>query len=248
MGGQIMLEICVGDVESAIAAERGGAHRIELCDNLAVGGTTPSAGAIALACRSLSIPVHVLIRPRGGDFVYSDRELAAMRHDISVAQALGAKGVVLGTLTPAGTVDRDRTGELVKLASPLSVTFHKAIDETTDLEESLETLSTLGVARVLTSGGKATALEGAETLARLVKRAGNRSTIMAGGALGADDLERVIRQSGVREVHLGSAVSRGVEPSQAVPSQNRLGSGWNRIDEKRVALFRKLVQDLVLDG
>ena len=131
----LRVEICVANVESAIAAQAGGADRVELCDNLAVGGTTPSAGAIALSCRSLSIPVHVLIRPRGGDFVYTELELAAMRHDIDVAKRLGAAGVVLGVLTADGAVDVERNAELIALARPLTVTFHKAFDQTRDHAE-----------------------------------------------------------------------------------------------------------------
>ena len=120
MNRRVKVEICVGDVASAIAAEAGGADRVELCDNLAVGGTTPSAGTIAESCRRLSIPVHVLIRPRGGDFIYSEPEIAVMRHDIEVAKALGAAGVVLGVLTAEAAIDRDQTAELVALARPLS--------------------------------------------------------------------------------------------------------------------------------
>ena len=160
----VKVEICVGDVASAIAAEAGGADRIELCDNLAVGGTTPSAGTIAESCRRLSIPVHVLIRPRGGDFIYSEPEIAVMRHDIETAKALGAAGVVLGVLTADGAIDRDQTAALIALARPLSVTFHKAFDQTAEPLEALETLIDLGVERVLTSGGRPTALEGIETL------------------------------------------------------------------------------------
>ncbi len=151
---RITIEICVGDVESAIAAEVGGADRVELCDNLAVGGTTPSAGTIAEACRWLSIPVHVLIRPRAGDFVYSERELAVMRHDIEAAKALGADGVVLGVLTREGGIARDPVAALIALARPLSVTFHKAIDQASDPLELLDTLMTIGADRVLSSGGR----------------------------------------------------------------------------------------------
>ena len=122
-------DLC-GDIESAIAAESGGADRVELCDNLAVGGTTPSAGTIAESCRRLSIPVHVLIRPRAGDFIYSEPEIAVMRRDIEMAKTLGAAGVVLGVLTPEAAIDRDQTAALVALARPLHVTFHKAFDQT----------------------------------------------------------------------------------------------------------------------
>ena len=125
-----MVEICVGDLESALAAEQGGADRVELCDHLSVGGTTPSAGMIAEACRRLTIPVHVLIRPRAGDFVPSPAELATMRFDIEMARTLGAAGVVFGVLRPDATIDRDQTAALIELARPMSVTFHKAFDQT----------------------------------------------------------------------------------------------------------------------
>src|SRR5271165_795977 len=118
-----IVEICVSDIASAIAAGAGGADRVELCDNLSVGGTTPSAGAIAETCRRLNIPVHVLIRPRAGDFCYSESELAVIRHDIDIARSMGAAGVVLGVLATDGTIDRDQTAKLIALARPLSVTF-----------------------------------------------------------------------------------------------------------------------------
>ncbi len=145
MPTRVAVEICVGDLESAIAAEKGGADRIELCANLLAGGTSPSAGTIAEACRRLSIPVHVLIRPHEGGFVYSEPELAVMRHEIEFAKAAGANGVVLGVLTSAAMIDRDRTAELAALARPMSVTFHKAFDQTRNLLEALELLIELGV-------------------------------------------------------------------------------------------------------
>ena len=156
---------------------------IELCDNLSVGGTTPSAGAIAVCCQSLSIPVHVLIRPRAGDFVYSDLEMEVMRHDIQAAKELGAAGVVLGVLKPDATIDGERTAELSALARPLAVTFHKAFDQVRSLPEALDGLIELGVDRVLSSGGRPTALEGVENLAALVARANGRLVVMAGGRL-----------------------------------------------------------------
>jgi copper homeostasis protein len=233
MNGRMMVEICVGDVESAIAAEAGGADRVELCDNLAVGGTTPSAGTIAESCRRLSIPVHILIRPRAGDFVYPESMLAVIRHDIEVAKALGAAGIVLGVLTTDATIDRDQTAKLVALARPLRVTFHKAFDQTPDLLEALDTLIELNVDRVLTSGGRPTVLEGLQTLAKLVNRADDQIAVMAGGRLDFDNLETIIRQSGIREVHLGSAVSRTVHGSQ---------TSWNQSDPQRVAAVVSLVQ------
>ena len=233
MNGRVTVEICVGDVESAIAAEAGGADRVELCDNLAVGGTTPSAGTIAEACRRLRIPVHVLIRPRAGDFVYSESELAVIRHDIEAAKALGAAGIVLGVLTKDATIDRDQTAKLIAMARPLRVTFHKAFDQARDLLEALDTLITLEVDRVLTSGGRPSALEGVETLAKLVDRAGDQIAVMVGGRLDFDNLETIIRQSGTREVHLGSAVTRTVHGSETL---------WNQTDAQRVAAVVALVQ------
>ena len=240
MDRRILIEICVADVESAIAAEVGGADRVELCDNLSVGGTTPSAGAIAEACRWLSIPVHVLIRPRAGDFVYSERELAVMRHDIEVAKALGASGVVLGVLTREGRIAQDQVQALVAMARPLTVTFHKAIDEADDPLHVLDALLSIGADRILSSGGKPTALDGIDTLKTLVDRAGNRIAVMAGGRLDLESLEPVIRQSRILEVHLGSAV---VRPSSSLSSDSSEAS-WNRVDAQRVAAVVARVEEL----
>ena len=183
MREKIMVEICVGDLESALAAEQGGADRVELCDNLSVGGTTPSAGTIAEACRRLTIPVHVLIRPRAGDFVPSRPSWPRCASTSSMARTLGAAGVVFGVLRPDATIDRDQTAALVELARPMSVTFHKAFDQTPDPEQALDTLIELGVDRVLTSGGRTTALEGMGVLKRLVEQARGRIAILAGGRL-----------------------------------------------------------------
>jgi copper homeostasis protein len=244
MNPRVMIEVCVGDIESAIAADVGGADRIELCDNLAVGGTTPSAGTIAEVCRWVSIPVHVLIRPRGGDFVYSERELTVMRHDIEAAKALGAAGVVLGVLSAMATVDRDLTMALVSGARPLGVTFHRAVDQTPDPREAVDTLIALGVERVLTSGGCATALEGASSIAGLVSYAQDRITIVAGGRISADNLETIVRQAQVSELHIGSSVCRAMAaPMHALPGDNS-ESFWHRTDAQRVAAIVSLIENL----
>ena len=185
MTSALICEVCVESVEAAVAAEQGGAHRVELCADLLEGGITPSAGTIALARARLGIRLHVLIRPRGGDFCYSDTELDIMRHDIATARALGADGVVLGVLLPDGTVDAARTAELMAAARPLSVTFHRAFDVTRDPYEALEALIALGVDRVLTSGQESSALEGLDTLAALVQQAGDRIAVMPGGGIRA---------------------------------------------------------------
>ena len=239
MSRKIKVEICVGDLESALAAEAGGADRVELCDNLAVGGTTPGLGAIAVACGRMKIPVHVIIRPRGGDFIHSEAELAAMRLDIEAAKSLGAEGVVFGLLNPDGTVDRERTAGLVEQARPMSVTFHKAFDQTPDPHEALETLIALGVDRVLTSGCRPSALEGAETLAGLVARAEGRIAILAGGRLSLRNVREVIGRTGVREVHLGSAASRSwTSPMTHAPADGS-DTSWNGVDP---ALVREIVE------
>jgi copper homeostasis protein len=200
------VEICVEGLSSALAA--GGASRVELCENLAVGGVTPGAGAIAVACERLDIPVHVLIRPRGGDFVYSDDELLAMKRDVQAARGLGASGVVLGLLTGEGRVDLEKTAWLIEAARPLSITFHKAFDATRDPIEALEDLITLGVARVLTSGHAPTAMAGLATLVELTQRSDGRIGVMAGGSITLGQIRPII-EAGVREIHLGSAACAG---------------------------------------
>jgi copper homeostasis protein len=244
MNRRVMVEICVGDVESAIAAAAGGADRVELCADLAVGGTTPSTGTIAITSHHLSIPVHVLIRPRGGDFVYSEAELAVIRRDIGTAKAIGAAGVVFGVLRRDATIDREQTAALVALSRPLRVTFHKAFDQTHDPEEALDVLMELGVDRVLSSGGRPTALEGITMLAKLVERARNRIAVMAGGRLNVDSLGRVVLQSGINEIHIGSAASRTVVG--ATPALPRDGSetSWERADARRVAAIVALARGL----
>ncbi len=198
----ILVEACVDSVESAVAAEAGGAARVELCDNLYEGGTTPSAGMLAVVRERIKIPVHVLIRPRGGDFLYNEDDCRVMLGDIALARELGAAGIVLGALFPDGSVDDRCTRMLIEAARPMSVTFHRAIDLVRDPFEALDTLMALGVDRVLTSGGAPTALEGAETLAALAWRAEGRMAIMAGGGITAANVAQVVGDTGVREVHV----------------------------------------------
>lgn len=198
----MILEACVDSVESALAAQAGGAHRVELCEDLLEGGTTPSAGMIEVCRERLQIPVHVLIRPRGGDFVYSDVELEVMQRDIALVRRLGAQGVVIGALRPDGTVDVERTRAMLGVARPLSVTFHRAFDFTPDADAALDTLIALGVDRVLTSGQAPSARKGTRVLARLVARAGGRIGILAGGSVSEEDIAEIAQRSGVREVHV----------------------------------------------
>jgi copper homeostasis protein len=214
----VAVEICVQGIASALAAAEGGASRVELCEDLRVGGVTPSAGMVAVACQRLSIPVHVLIRPRGGDFIYSEPELAMIARDLAIARDLGAAGVVLGILQPDGTVDRDRMAKLVEEARPLPVTFHKAFDATRDPWEALDTLLDLGIDRVLTSGHAATAVEGRATLEELHRRAAGKVVILAGGSVSLSDLPALFA-SGLREIHSGSAV---LDPATGIVDARRV--------------------------
>ena len=197
----IIIEVCVDTVESALAAQQGGANRVELCDNLLEGGTTPSAGAIEVALQRLNIGVHVMIRPRGGDFCYSDVEFDIMRRDVALAKRLGAHGVVFGILRPDGTVDTERSRVLIELARPLSVTFHRAFDVTRDPYQALEDLIDLGVDRVLTSGQEISVLEGLDLIADLVRKAAGRIIIMPGGGT-ERNIKKVVACCGVNEVHV----------------------------------------------
>lgn len=203
----IRVEICVDSAAGAFAAQRGGADRVELCDNLLEGGTTPSAGCIRVARRGLTIGLQVIIRPRGGDFLYSPEELEVMREDIRMAKDLGADGVVIGCLTADGQIDCALTEELIRLARPLNVTFHRAFDMCRDPRCGLEELIALGVDRVLTSGQEASCLEGLELLAALHHQAAGRIIVMPGGGITPRNLQKIVAGSGVSEVHLSARAS-----------------------------------------
>ena len=200
----IGIEICVDSVEGAIAAERGGANRVELCDNLFEGGTTPSAGCIKLARAQLRIGLQVIVRPRGGDFLYTPIEHEVMAEDVRTAKSLGADGVVIGYLTAAGDIDLERTRALIDLARPLNVTFHRAFDMCRDPYRALEDLIGLSVDRVLTSGQEATCLEGQDLIAELHRQAAGRIIIVPGGGLTPRNIKRVVDATGVTEVHLSA--------------------------------------------
>jgi copper homeostasis protein len=202
MKNPIALEICLESVDSVIASDLGGAQRVELCANLLEGGTTPSAGAIRAARENAKIAINVMIRPRGGDFLYTDAEFASMQHDIRIAKELGADGIVLGLLRPDGTVDVERTRQLVELAKPLPVTFHRAIDVSRDLLEALEDVISAGAARVLTSGGQPSVVDGAAMVARMVEVAKNRIIVMPGCGIRPDNVLSILETTGAREVHI----------------------------------------------
>ena len=201
----VLVEACVDAIDAAIEAERGGADRLELCGELLQGGVTPSAGLIGAVWERVAIPVFVLIRPRTGDFLYDAHEVDVMLRDIAAARAMDVDGVVIGALTRDGDVDIGTVHALKEAAGRMKVTFHRAFDFARDREVALEALIELGVDRVLTSGGAATALEGAASLASLVRQANGRIGILAGGGINDDNVAEVVRESGVGEVHVRAA-------------------------------------------
>lgn len=243
----VLVEACVDSVASSTAAERGGARRLELCDALFDGGTTPSAGMIAACKAAVSIPVFIMIRPRGGGFVYSDAERDVMRRDVVAARELGADGVVIGGLRPDGSVDLPLVRFLVEAARELPVTFHRAFDLTPDLEASLESLAGAGVQRILSAGGTSTAVDGAPALATLVRRAASRLVVMAGGGVREENVRPLVSISGVREVHVRlTRLTHGEEPParRALRLRRRLPedeAAWEETDEQRVRSFVRSV-------
>jgi copper homeostasis protein len=212
----LLIEAVVDTVDAAAAAERSGAGRLELCANLEVGGTTPDEATTERVVKAVRIPVFVMIRPRGGSFLYSDAEFKQMRRGIAGAAAKGVAGIVTGVLGSDGSVDLERTRALVDAARPLPVTFHRAIDETADLLVALDALIEAGVSRVLTSGGAATAVEGIDVLASLVERAGTRLTVMPGGGIRAHNAREVIERTRAREIHTRFVDEEGIRALAAV--------------------------------
>ena len=198
-----LLEIAVETLEAAQAAQRAGAHRIELCGNLDVGGVTPSAAVLNAARKQLHIPFFAMIRPRAGNFVYSAAEFAEMKASIAAAKSAGAQGIVLGTLTQDARVDIERTRELVSLAKPLPVTFHRAFDETKNLPRALEEVIQTGATRILTSGAARTAFEGMKTIAELVTVAAGRITIVPGAGISPENISQIAVTTRASEFHAG---------------------------------------------
>ena len=203
-------EICVDSIEGVRAAHDAGADRVELCAGLLEGGTTPSLGAIRLARTVPDLRLHVMIRPRGGDFLYSDDELVQMTSDIAAARAEGADGVVFGLLLADGRIDQDRTAHLVAAARPMQVTFHRAFDLAEDPAAALAALIELGVERLLTSGQEESALKGLLLICDLIRRADGQIIVMPGGGINAGNVRLICRQSGCREIHFAA-----LEPAES---------------------------------
>jgi copper homeostasis protein len=245
----VLVEACVDSVASSRIAERAGARRLELCAALHDGGTTPSAGTIAAVKAAVSIPVVVLVRPRGGSFTYDASELDVLRRDVAHARALGADGISTGVLRPDGTIDETAMATLVADAAPLPVTCHRAFDAAPDPHAALAACVRAGVARVLTAGGPGSARAGAAVLASLVRAAAGRIAIVAGGGVRADHAAQLVRDTGVRELHLWGAriVLPVQDSSRPLPLRTALPAdahAWAESDGGGLAAVVAAVQDL----
>ena len=195
------IEICCGSIQSAANAKAGGAVRVELCQGLIEGGTTPSPATIDYAVRELGLQVFVLVRPRGGDFCYNELEIKSMEKDVEYCKKAGVAGIVVGFLHPDGTIDTELTKRFVKLAAPLPVTFHRAFDRCTEPLKALEQIINCGCARILTSGCQPTAMEGAELLKQLVQQANGRIKILAGSGVTPENAAELKQRTNVPEIH-----------------------------------------------
>jgi copper homeostasis protein len=241
----MQLEVCVDSVESSIAAAKGGAERIELCSALSEDGITPSAGLIDIVRKCVDVNVFVIIRPRGGSFVYSEHELKVMRSDIAAAKSRGVNGVVLGLLNEDGTIDRPHTTELIELARPMQVTFHRAFDASRNLAEALEDVIACGADRLLTAGGPSDAMNSLDSLAALHRQAAGRIRMMAGGGIRIGNVREVALVTGIGEVHtsLNSKAPNSALDGAAGPDTAR-ESGCYVVKQSDVEAFKSVLLEI----
>lgn len=243
------IEIVVYNIDSAMRAQEGGADRIELCDNPGEGGTTPSYGVIESVRQQVSMDVYVMIRPRGGDFHYSNYEFHAMKRDISQCQKLSVDGVVFGILTPEGTIDKKRCKELIDKARPLKVTCHRAFDMTRDPFEALEDCIEVGFDRILTSGQQLQALQGVDLIRELIVKANGRIAIMPGSGANESTVTEIVKTSGAKEIHFSATTFK--ESPMAYRNTAIAGMGSDEgsefklrsVDPERVRNMRKLAEN-----
>ncbi len=242
-----LIEICLDSVESVIAAEKGGADRVELFSDLFEGGLTPSLGSVKMAKSLTNIAINAMIRPRGGDFCYSEIEFSTMKEDVKAFKKLGINGIVFGILNPDGTIDMERSREIIELARPLSVTFHRAFDMTKDAFKSLDDLIELGVDRVLSSGLEATVAEGADLLSSLVQRAGDNIIVMPGCGINERNFEKIKNKIRAKEYHI---YLPGEYRSKMIFHPDHIYMGGllrqdefllTKTDEKRVETIREMI-------
>lgn len=239
---RIIVEIAAHSVQSALAAQAGGAHRVELFSDPLEGGVTPSEGLVAVVRDRLKIPLHVIIRPRGGDFCYSDEEQDVMQRDIAAMKRIGADGAVLGALNPEGSVNVELTQALVEASRPMSVTFHRAIDMCRDISAALKDIVACGADRVLTSGGEASACDGISVLQLLVKEAGERISLIAAGGVRPANVRAIVQHTGVREVHAGL---RTTVPGPMLFQNETVSFGKARSEFERIIIREQDVRSLV---
>ncbi len=241
------LEVCANSFSSAVAAQNGGAIRVELCENMAEGGTTPSFGQIKLCVERLILEIWPIIRPRGGDFLYNDDEFDLMKEDIKICKALGCSGVVTGMLTSDGKIDKERCRDLIEVAYPMPVAFHRAFDMSRNLEEALEDLIELGIVRVLTSGGVESAFNGIKVIEKLINQADERIEVMPGAGINHQNILEIKEKTGAQTFHS----SARVKIASAMLYKNetsKMGSIEDEYeyDQTSVDLVRKMV--VILDS
>jgi copper homeostasis protein len=244
----MLIEIVVYNIESALRAQEGGADRIELCDNPAEGGTTPSFGTIESVRQNVNMDVYVMIRPRGGDFHYSNYEFHCMKRDIDQCQKISVDGVVFGILNEDGTLDKKRCKELIDRARPLKVTCHRAFDMTRDPFEALEDCIEVGFHRILTAGHQTTALKGVDLIAQLIEKANGRIAIMPGSGVNENTVEELVRTTKATEIHFSATAFR--ESVMQYRNQAIAGMGsdegsefkYRTVDPERVRVMRKLAE------
>ncbi|MFC5488393.1 copper homeostasis protein CutC [Dokdonella soli] len=243
-----LLEIAANSVGSALAAQEGGAGRIELCDNLGEGGTTPSYGTLTLVRERLRIPIHVMIRPRGGDFLYDEAELAVMQRDIETCVRLGCDGVVLGALDADGAIDVTACRELIASAGSLNVTFHRAFDAAGDPAQALQDLIALGCSRVLTSGARESALQGADAIAAYVRQAEGHVRVIAGAGVTADNLRELATRTGAREFHASASSRHRSSMRYRNPQLQGLEADYRASDATQIRRMAEVLRSLTGQG
>jgi len=232
-----IIEIATTDYHTTECAVEGGADRIELCANLEEGGVTPSHGHIIKCREKFDVPIYVMIRPRGGDFLYSKDEFGIMAHDIQLCREIGINGIVAGLLNIDGTIDAVRMGDIVNQAYPMGVTFHRAFDRCLDPFEAMEEIIELGCERILTSGQKKTAMEGIEMIAELNKKAGNRIIIMPGSGVRKENIKMLAEKTGCTEFHTSlrgktKSMMEFIHPSFADSSESYMNNAMKGSDVK----------------
>lgn len=237
------LEIIAFNIESCLSAQQAGADRIELCDNPSEGGTTPSYGFIKAARNMLRVELYAMIRPRGGDFLYSETEYEVMKADIEMCKKIGCDGVVLGMLTPGGKVDKEKCKKLVAYAYPLGATFHRAFDRTSNAMEALEDIIDIGCERILTSGLQPKAADGQQLIKELIVHAGERIIIMPGSGVTSENIISLAESTGAVEFHSSASIYKDSEMKYANEAMNERMK-YAIANKEEVYKMRKLLEAL----